>query len=791
MQVSCRACNSAPNLDEISPLADESPFPEPPPDRPCGKLGLWWPPSVPYRDIVGELSEEAVGAEEASKETDETLSKASASRAPKTGLAGTSHADQSSIYTAKLTTDQFRLACITATSDVDHPIHLDLETYSLNNCPEYETVSYCWAGEDGDSTRQHPVYVGPYWDVVLHTRNCRELLRFVRPRRGIRLVWVDALCINQACAEERAGQVSQMGHIYTHCMQVVVYLGPDVAQILPPGQYPRRHKLQDFGTPAASTTTTTVKDVKALLTRRYFSRLWVVQELILSPRVVLRVGDIDFWADGTAHGNLWVSESSAAGAPWVTHLSSGAPLKLDLCEVMHLALATICADPRDHLFGVMGLLAEKLRHLEPDYSLPSQHVFIGLSAHLLISRRLQQVLPQASTIAGPSSVPSWVPDWTRWETWGPVFKPPTERYEPILYQRVFADSRELINMDPDTLLVPVVLPLSECHYLTPSHRYEALAVDRKTGGLLARGVRLLVLKSAPEVISELHRSSQLLFKAQSGRYSVFLCSRHRLDLLVEPRTDCLYLFGYSSSTTATGFYLLREDVIFGERRFRLVASCDMVLFRFPYSLLSSGHWPWIPGFDTSKERNQPLEPYRHYDWQGSGIRLTPPRTYYETLLCHTPVVGELYWTLYDVIESVHSWLNSTLEPREQLLCFAKAKHRDLLPVYQAALDEQWMPEVPKLFRPSYQFISAYDKQLRNWKDVHVSWKSGGAIFTVRYDVANVLYGQHKFGGVWSWTGHDCQVDTALAREEGWEPVQDLFTQFIRSGEKNMASCGPV
>jgi hypothetical protein len=70
----------------------------------------------------------------------------------------------------------------------------------------------------------------------------------------------------------------------------------------------------------------------------------------------MRIGDIDFWTDRKANGGLW-SEHQGLTAPWVTHLAKGAPLELSLLEVMHLTFSAGCADPRDHLFGLMGVVS--------------------------------------------------------------------------------------------------------------------------------------------------------------------------------------------------------------------------------------------------------------------------------------------------------------------------------------------------------------------------------------------------------------------------------------------------
>jgi hypothetical protein len=95
-----------------------------------------------------------------------------------------------------LGTDEFRLVCIQAAGkDEDKIVHVSLETYNHANCPEYETVSYTWGGENSDYALCRPIFVGPYWDVLPQSQNCWEMLHFVRPWRGIRMVWVDALCL--------------------------------------------------------------------------------------------------------------------------------------------------------------------------------------------------------------------------------------------------------------------------------------------------------------------------------------------------------------------------------------------------------------------------------------------------------------------------------------------------------------------------------------------------------------------------------------------------------------------
>lgn len=199
------------------------------------------------------------------------------------------------IYGATLKPSEFRLACLAPPESQDDPIHVHLEAFADDSHPEYETVSYVWGGENGDSTLSQPIFVGHHWDILFQTENCQNMLRSIRPARGIRLVWVDALCINQQNLQERASQVAKMRRIYEQCTRVIAYLGHDIVTTAKPyptyrplyelhkantngGLFPRKHKYQNvfFG-------------LKEMLSRRYFTRVWIIQELLLPERVVFRI----------------------------------------------------------------------------------------------------------------------------------------------------------------------------------------------------------------------------------------------------------------------------------------------------------------------------------------------------------------------------------------------------------------------------------------------------------------------------------------------------------------------
>ena len=59
------------------------------------------------------------------------------------------------------------------------------------------------------------------------TKNLSNALVSLRRPYESRLLWVDALCINQDDVEERSQQVSIMGRIYKEARMVLVYLGEE------------------------------------------------------------------------------------------------------------------------------------------------------------------------------------------------------------------------------------------------------------------------------------------------------------------------------------------------------------------------------------------------------------------------------------------------------------------------------------------------------------------------------------------------------------------------------------
>ncbi|KAK7918387.1 heterokaryon incompatibility protein-domain-containing protein [Apiospora marii] len=88
---------------------------------------------------------------------------------------------------------------------------------SLNN--NFETLSYVW----GDPTQAEPITVsGVPFDA---TRNLAEFLRCLRLHNAERVVWADAICIDQTSVAEKSHQIGLMARIYRQAAKAAIWFG--------------------------------------------------------------------------------------------------------------------------------------------------------------------------------------------------------------------------------------------------------------------------------------------------------------------------------------------------------------------------------------------------------------------------------------------------------------------------------------------------------------------------------------------------------------------------------------
>ncbi|RKK49747.1 hypothetical protein BFJ67_g6769 [Fusarium oxysporum f. sp. cepae] len=198
----------------------------------------------------------------------------------------------------------------------DDPLRADILHASLDSdvVGRYEAVSYAW--EDGHTTNKLETPRG----ILLITPSLFHALHRFRLKEESRILWADAVCINQSDNAEQASQVALMNEIYASAACTLVCLGREangsemVGELLVQfarasvslyrlygrhGMEVLRHNgsispsmteiFEECGLPGLEHPAW--KALAKLWGRPWFRRVWVIQEFVLSPDVRMFCGE--------------------------------------------------------------------------------------------------------------------------------------------------------------------------------------------------------------------------------------------------------------------------------------------------------------------------------------------------------------------------------------------------------------------------------------------------------------------------------------------------------------------
>lgn len=162
----------------------------------------------------------------------------------------------------------------------------------IQNDP-YDALSYTWGQADATSVieiiAQDTVHELPI------TPNLESALRQLRDENNplkYRLLWIDAICINQNDDDEKNNQVPQMGAIFSQARKVLVWLGKSESGSDKALQF--IHQILDLDNVGSLVKDEAKIDDWAalfqLLRRHWFARRWVIQEIALARDASLHCG---------------------------------------------------------------------------------------------------------------------------------------------------------------------------------------------------------------------------------------------------------------------------------------------------------------------------------------------------------------------------------------------------------------------------------------------------------------------------------------------------------------------
>jgi hypothetical protein len=216
----------------------------------------------------------------------------------------------------------------------------------------YDAVSYCWGNQNDRVTISLD---GSDFDVG---GNLESALHHLRLSSIDRILWIDAICINQCDIKERGQQVLRMGKIYERALAVRVWLGPEEARSdeamrwmadSPKGSLfetgtdmsnPEkivdgpsstsfrwlRRRIPSVESTSVDGFTSNARMIGALcqlMCRPWFSRRWVIQEIAFASQAVVHCGymSVSWWQFAEAIRSLpriWKHQAELYGASWIT-----------------------------------------------------------------------------------------------------------------------------------------------------------------------------------------------------------------------------------------------------------------------------------------------------------------------------------------------------------------------------------------------------------------------------------------------------------------------------------------
>lgn len=339
--------------------------------------------------------------------------------------------------------------------DGDDAVEGKLRVISLDGSAAFEALSYVW----GDANDVRTVILDGIVQPV--TKNLESALHYLRYVKGIRTLWIDAICINQADIDERNHQVRQMSAIYSFAAGVVVWLRPstgddawsDCVEMIRSLSANQDLHWRDVRDIVGSDPT----DLIQFLSEGWWTRVWTLQEAVLATRMTYYCGSLtlsdenmlDLVRSYEAHFQIKACcHSLALGHPGFDYTDDMYQATRNVSQLYSartkepstglLELSTTfrnrnATDPRDKVFGLLGIchdISEDIinyKHSVATVYEAATREIIKTSGSLDVLHyrpqdyyytsnsmpTLSEIVRDGNSIKSEltAGLPSWVPDW--------------------------------------------------------------------------------------------------------------------------------------------------------------------------------------------------------------------------------------------------------------------------------------------------------------------------------------------------------------------------------------------
>lgn len=351
---------------------------------------------------------------------------------------------------SSLSKDDIRL--LTCSSGSNGALKLSLSHYKYDSQLEYDALSYAW-NTDG------PKCTIPCNESDLSLSvELRETLKELATTQNLRPLWVDYICINQRDGLEKSWQLKKMGEYYSRAKQVWIWLGqPSSAESVAMGamsslamrlptldlvQPVTDQWLERNGLPPQRDELWTAID--KLLTRKWFDRLWTMQEFALATNTTFVCGrdsvpGPDFVT--VARNLLRLGLTALArksriprvgykdGYHFVTisdrfreEKQRRSYMTLELALQLGRFKESRGSNGHDRVYALLGLVdPEVTAQIRGTYDMPHWEMYVEVGKLSLRTSKHLEIMAQCQSLRRPPEIPSWCPDWAAENETAPFF----------------------------------------------------------------------------------------------------------------------------------------------------------------------------------------------------------------------------------------------------------------------------------------------------------------------------------------------------------------------------------
>jgi hypothetical protein len=332
---------------------------------------------------------------------------------------------------------------------------LDLDTANI----PFEAISYQWSEGGGQKA---PIYL--QGETVSINAYLRSILLHLRLERHARILWADAICINQADHTERLQQVTIMQRIYSRAVRVIGFVGKDYVhagkcfdaiKMLTAAWFDtQKSSIEDTGAyfTAGNVHPGVINEadmgkIVPIFQSGYWKRLWVVQELVSSRNAVIRWGDAEIsWTllglattlirnnqslmamftrvetSRTSTGPFQGSPDARTGLmnAYLMYRMPSAEFRGDsmsFLDLLRLTRRFDVSEPLDRIYAILGLPSQHTgpgrKSIPPDYRLLSEGLYSRVFYWVFHTHKnpLEILSAVRHTTLFYPDYPTWIPQW--------------------------------------------------------------------------------------------------------------------------------------------------------------------------------------------------------------------------------------------------------------------------------------------------------------------------------------------------------------------------------------------